>query len=178
MLSDNSLSSRNLCECSVSQVITCYSQCFCVAFFIMPQAVNPWILLALSALEVEASLIGTLATAIRTNHLATAGLIGFCALEECRNFFSIRKGNCDLVDGFGCSSQARRVVLVVFESHDSSLVRAACSTTDSTAFLQAGGTSEVTSVPVFSSVGVPRLVITWVVLAVPSIEMPTEMAFL
>lgn len=54
-----------------------------IGLFVVPVTVSPRILLAFTALDIAAELIGTLATAIGTDHFATSSLIPCGALKEC-----------------------------------------------------------------------------------------------
>ena len=62
----------------------------------MPQTFRMRVLLALSAMNKAADLVGTRSTAVGTNHLATSNLLDLDALEEGWSLSSERKQVIDL----------------------------------------------------------------------------------
>lgn len=144
----------------------------------MPVTVGPGVLLAKTALNILADIIGTLTTAIGTDHLATSSLITFSALEECWNFSSIRENGGDLVHAFFSDFQSFGVVLVIFKCQDSRSVCTACSITDRATILQTSGALQIAGVPSFTSVGVSWLRISLVVLTRPMVQGSAEKEFL
>lgn len=131
----------------------------------MPKTIGPRVLLAFTALDIAADLIGALATAVGTDHLATAGFISHGALEERGSFSSVRENSGDLVDSVIRDFESLRVVFVVLQCNDSGFVCATCSLADRAAVFHACGTFEVARVPALTGVWMSWLRIAFVVVS-------------
>jgi hypothetical protein len=144
----------------------------------MPETISPRVLLAFTALDIAADLIGALTTAVGTNHLATSGLISHGTLKECRNFSSVWENSGNLVHSFFGHFEIGGVALVVLKCQNSSFVCATCSLADRTAILHTCGALEIARVPAFTSVWMSWLRISLVVVTRPGIQGAAEKEFL
>jgi hypothetical protein len=136
------------------------SQSTSIHVLIMPQAVVPWVLLALSTLDILANRVGAFTTAIRTDHLTTTNLITFGALQESRSFLTVGEQESNLKKSLFCHLEGFRVFLVDLHGECGSSVSTAGATADGATLFETSCALEVARVPRATGVRV-----TWVWLA-------------
>ena len=161
----------------VHQSFDC-SESTSIHILIMPQTVVPWVLFALSALDILADLVRTFSTAIWTDHFATTNLIPLRALKESGSLLTIWKKESNLEESLFCNSEGVWVVPVDRESKCGSSVSAAGTTTDSAALIEASGTLEVARVPASAGDWVTRIWLSWVVIVAVIVGDGAQVAFL
>ncbi len=157
------------------------SDCHSVHLAVVPLTLGPGVLLALAALDVGADRVGTLATAVRADHLAAADLVAgrtVGALEECGCFLAVGEDNSNISQGVLGAQETLGVVLVGFEGERSGFLSTAGSTADGAALVHAVGAVEIAGLPGAAGVGVTREWLVGSVIVCVTIEGGSEVAFL